>query len=64
MRKDWFDHVAKTRKKMSRGKKGQVSHVAAMKEASVTWPKVKQKLLRKKAREEKKLAKEKVIENC
>ena len=60
MRKDWFEHVRKTRKKMSRGKKDQVSHVDAMKEASVTWAVVKSKLVKKREREVRKLAKEKL----
>ena len=60
MRKDWFEHVQKTRKKLSRGKKQPITHVAAMKEASVTWPTVKAKLIKKRERECKKLAKEKL----
>ena len=47
MRVHWFDHVAKTRKKMSRGKKENVSHRDAMREASQTWPTVKKKITRK-----------------
>ena len=60
MRKDWFEHVQKTRKKLSRGKKVPIAHVAAMKAASVTWPTVKAKLIRKRERECKKLAKDKL----
>ena len=54
LRSDWFSHVSKTRKKMSRGSKEQVPHRAAMKAASITWPKEKEKLLRKRRREAKK----------
>ena len=54
LRTDWFAHVHKTRKKMSRGSKEQVPHRAAMKAASITWPKEKEKLLRKRRREAKK----------
>lgn len=50
MRHHWFEHVAKTRKKMSRGKKEMVTHRAAMREASQTWPNIKQKLLKKRKR--------------
>ena len=39
---------------MSRGSKDQVPHRAAMKAASITWPKEKEKLLRKRRREAKK----------
>ena len=60
MRKDWFEHVQKTRKKLSRGKKVPIAHVAAMKAASVTWPTVKAKLVKKREREARKLAKEKL----
>ena len=54
LRTDWFAHVNKTRKKMSRGSKEPISHRAAMKAASITWPKEKEKLLRKRRREAKK----------
>ena len=57
LRSDWFAHVNKTRKKMSRGSKEQVPHRAAMKAASITWPKEKEKLLRKRRREAKKIDK-------
>ena len=59
MRKCWFEHVRKTRKKLSKGKKELVSHRDAMSKASVTWPKEKAKIERKLKREAKKLAKEK-----
>ena len=54
MRNEWFDHVRKTRKKMSRGK-NQISHRDAMKAASGTWPEAKAKLIRTRKR---KIAKE------
>ena len=60
LRKQWFEHVKKTRKKMSR-KNAPCSHVDAMKKASETWPAVKQKILRKRKREEKKQAPAKKI---
>ena len=51
MRKHWFDHVRKTRKKMARGKKEPVSHRDAMKEASQSWGTEKAKLVKRLARE-------------
>ena len=57
MRKAWFDHVRKTRVKMSRGQKTKATHREAMKEASVGWAAEKAKLLRKIAREERKKSK-------
>ena len=57
LRSDWFAHVNKTRKKMSRGSKEQVPHKDAMKAASITWPKEKEKLLKKRKREARKLEK-------
>jgi 6-phosphogluconolactonase/glucosamine-6-phosphate isomerase/deaminase len=53
MRNHWFEHVAKTRKKMSRGKKETISHRAAMTEASQTWPNAKKKILNKIKRSQK-----------
>ena len=53
LRKEWFLFVGKTRKKMSRGSKVQVSHREAMKKASEKWPKEKEKILRRIKREEK-----------
>ena len=50
MRKGWTDHVAEVRRKGNRGKKT-MSHREAMKAASVTWPKMKAKLLRKAKRQ-------------
>ena len=55
LRSDWFAHVEKTRKKLSRAKKEQVAHRTAMKAASITWPKEKEKLLKRRRREAKKL---------
>ena len=57
MRKLWFDHVAKTRRKMQRTNKG-ATHRDAMKEASVTWPKEKVKIQNKQKREQRRLTKE------
>ena len=54
LRSEWFAHVNKTRKKMSRGSKEQVPHRSAMKAASITWPKEKEKILKKRRREAKK----------
>ena len=50
MRKGWTDHVAETRRKGNRGKKT-MSHREAMKAASVTWPKIKKRLLKKQQKE-------------
>ena len=57
MRQSWFEHVKKTRKKMSKGKKDQVSHREAMRIASTTWGVEKAKLVKKKEREARKAAK-------
>lgn len=57
LRSDWFVHVSKTRKKMARTKKEVVSHRQAMTAASITWPKEKEKLLKKRRREANKLQK-------
>ena len=51
MRKHWFEHVRKTRKKMARVKKEPVSHREAMKEASQSWGTEKAKLVKRIARE-------------
>ena len=58
MRKEWFNFVASTRKKMQRKTKEPVSHRVAMKEASLVWPKEKAKILNRRKREERKRAKE------
>ena len=50
MRNHWFDHVAKTRKKLTRTRKEAVSHREAMREASLTWAPVKDKIVRKNTR--------------
>jgi len=57
MRKLWFEHVHKTRRKMQRKDKS-TTHRQAMKEASISWPKEKTKILNRLKREAKKLAKE------
>ena len=59
MRKEWFNFVAATRKKLQRKTKETVTHRAAMKEASLVWPKEKAKILNRRKREERKRAKEK-----
>ena len=58
MRQHWFEHVRKTRVRMSKKKKEPVSHRDAMKEASVSWPKEKAKIERAQKRAAKKKAKE------
>lgn len=60
-RKEWFNWVAKTRKKLGTKKKP-CSHKEAMAKASITWPKEKAKLERKAKREAKKVTKEKTVE--
>ena len=62
MRKSWFEHVAKTRRKISKGKT-LADHRTAMAEASKTWPKVKEKLERKLKRETKRAEKKTKEEN-
>ena len=57
MRKEWFEFVRKTRVKMSRGQKEKASHREAMKAASAGWVAEKAKILRKQAREAKRVAK-------
>ena len=47
MRNHWFDHVRKTRKKLSKGLPDLVSHRDAMKKASESWPELKVKIKRK-----------------
>ena len=56
MRSHWFEHVAKTRKTMLRTNKN-TTHREAMGAASKTWPKQKEKLLKKQARLDRKAAK-------
>ena len=60
MRKEWFNFVAATRKKMQRKSKDPVSHRCAMKEASIVWPKEKSKILNRRKREERKIQKAKL----
>jgi hypothetical protein len=57
MRNHWFDHVRKTRKKLSKGLPELVSHREAMKKASISWGELKIKISRKIAREEKRAEK-------
>ena len=54
MRKEWFDFVACTRKKMQRKTKEPVTHRTAMKAASLIWPTEKEKILKRRKREERK----------
>ena len=56
LRSDWFAWVQKTRKKLSKGQKELVPHRTAMKAASITWPKEKEKLLKRRKREANKQA--------
>ena len=58
MRSAWFDHVRKTRKKLTRERKEAVSHREAMSIASTSWDGEKKKYARKIAREKRKQAKE------
>ena len=50
MRKSWTDYVASVKRKGNRGKKS-MTHVEAMRSASITWPKEKAKILRRRKRE-------------
>ena len=52
-RKEWFNWVAKERKRLQRKNKT-ASHKQAMAAASVTWPKQKAKIKRKADREARK----------
>ena len=59
MRKEWFDFVRKTRVKLQRkDKNNKVTHQKAMSEASKLWAKEKERINRKRKREQKKLEKE------
>ena len=62
MRSAWFEHVAKTRKKLTRVRKVSVSHREAMAVASTTWEVEKKKILRRQAREEKKQKRAKKVQ--
>ena len=69
MRKEWFAYVKKIRAQQTRKNKAPCSHREAMRIASTTWEKQKQKILRKRKREAaktKKLSKpvELAAENC
>ena len=57
MRKLWFEHVSKTRKKLQRKDKA-ATHRQAMKVASTSWPKEKVKIQNRIKREVRKAAKE------
>ena len=57
MRKLWFEHVSKTRKRLQRKDKA-ATHRQAMKEASISWPKEKVKIQNRIKREARKVAKE------
>jgi len=63
MRSHWFEHVRKTRKKLSSARKKPVSHQDAMREASISWPEKKVKIQRRIRREQKKLDKQKTQKN-
>ena len=58
MRSAWFDHVRKTRKKLTRERKAAVSHREAMSIASTSWEVEKKRYARKIAREKRKQARE------
>ena len=59
MRKEWFEHVKKTRVKMNRVSKDKtVTHREAMKAASDTWAEAKAKIERANKRKARKVAKE------
>jgi len=57
MRIQWFEHVRKTRKALTRERKEPVTHQEAMRHASTTWGTKKEKLKKKIERQKKKLAK-------
>ena len=57
MRKKWFEHVEKTRRKMKRTEKN-TTHRQAMSAASKTWPTAKVKILNKIRRDKRKEEKE------
>ena len=58
MRKEWFNFVAVTRKRLARKTKKDVSHREAMKKAALDWPKEKIKILNRRRRAERRKAKE------
>mgnify|MGYP000335177469 CR=1 FL=1 len=53
LRREWTTFVAKTKKKGNRGK-SQMTHKEAMKEASKTWVKEREKIIRRHSRAYKK----------
>ena len=57
MRKEWFAFVRKTRARMKRATKTEVSHRDAMKHASTLWQAEKVKVLRRIKRDARKRAK-------
>jgi len=57
LRKEWFEYVARIRKKTARISKKPCSHREAMKIAADTWPAEKVKLQNKARRAERKAAK-------
>ena len=57
LRQLWFDHVRKTRKKYST-KKVPVSHRQAMSMASDSWPVIKARIEKRRARAAKRKARE------
>jgi len=68
MRKNWFEYVAKIKKKNNRGSKT-MSHKEAMREASKTWPKEKKRIERRlkkcqKSASEPRLQKNQDVENA
>ena len=50
MKKSWIEHVLETRRKGNRGKKT-MTHKEAMRAASLTWPKVKKRILRQRKKQ-------------
>ena len=50
MRNHWFEHVAKTRRKLTRVRKVPVTHREAMREASVTWSSIKDRVRKRMVR--------------
>ena len=57
MRKEWFNFVAVTRKRLQRKTKENVTHRTAMKEASALWPKEKAKKMNRRKRDERRKTK-------
>ena len=57
MRVHWFEHVRKTRKRMTREQKKPVTHQDAMRQASTTWATKKVRVQKRLEREKKKLEK-------